>query len=100
VFVGTFAVISLARSSSNLDPTQAAQPVAPKPVEGAAATIDVRPSAPAWVDDERASAGQTLLRPALRGGHLTRVMSAGLHLETTVLVTITTARAAVIDETW
>jgi serine/threonine protein kinase len=132
VSVGTFAVVAVARSSSNIatasevepgtrpdaarpfavgagghpcspapDPVQAPRPASQAPFDTGALTINVTPFAQVWIDDESVSAGQTPLQLRLGvGPHRIRLINAGLHKDTTVPVTITTKRAAAIDETW
>ena len=76
-------------------------PVARPPVETGLLTIFVAPFAQVWVDDASTSAGQTPLHLKLRVGiHRIRLANKRLNKQKTVTVTITTAREAVIDETW
>lgn len=79
-----------------------ARPVmAHPPAETGVLTIYVAPFAQVWVDDASTSVGQTPLHLKLRvGSHRIRLENKRLNKQRTVSVTVTTAREAVIDETW
>ena len=71
------------------------------PVETGALAVYVVPFAQVWVDDSTVSVGQTPLHLKLRvGNHRIRLANKRLGKDKIVPVTITTAKEAVIDETW
>jgi tRNA A-37 threonylcarbamoyl transferase component Bud32 len=77
------------------------RPAARVPVETGDLAIYVVPFAQVWVDDSSVSVGQTPLHLKLRvGNHRIRLANKRLGKDKVVPVTITTAKEAVIDETW
>jgi hypothetical protein len=71
------------------------------PVEKGTLSIYVAPFAQVWVDDATESVGQTPQHLKLRvGPHRIRLANKRLNKDVTVSVTVTTAKEALIDETW
>jgi hypothetical protein len=93
-----FTAVALARGTSRFATAAPVDRAAPAGDTGSL-IIDVAPFAQVWIDDQSIAAGQAPLQLRLPvGRHQIRLTSDRLHQETPVSVTITTARAVVLDD--